>query len=441
MSNRNIEVLPANTLANGKVSFRNGNPVLRFEIGARDESLIGSSVRLCGKFAVFKGVSAFVVVEIPVDATKQFMSESTGVYSVIDSLSFSTHRTKQSIETIRNYNKMLATYLPVKTSKADGITFLSNSALITPNFQSQRTAIVNNPKTLTGGNSFCLALTSGLLNSQEPIPLSDGWGLLGIEVTINLSPDANVFYSEDDSSASFTDAFYELSELSLVAETVIPDVATLASLNASPSNTFEFNTISTFYQTINSTNAVVNLNLGQSNVLGVFGSFVPVTFLNNMAQNGMLTSYPMNTDNKIAEIKSLIFNRANERFPLHYNIDTPQKDDDRIEVAPSDIVRNFLDSLDNFVNIQRTSVSPSNNRVLGFNGSGLNYKDYADGGLTAGIGVCYDKISGNGVNFSNVPFTLQIESDLTTANPNALYLFVHARNTMVSSGGSIQIMN
>tara|TARA_R110000744_G_scaffold322612_2_gene428564 strand:- start:5157 stop:6263 length:1107 start_codon:yes stop_codon:yes gene_type:complete len=368
------------------------------------------------------------------------MSDSTGVYSVFDSINFATHRTKQSIETIRNYNKMMATYLPAKTSQADGLTFLSNSALITPNFETQR-SFVNNPKTLTGGNSFCLALTSGLLNSQEPIPLSDTWGLGGLELTINLSPDANVFYSEDDSSASFTNAFYELSELSLVAETVVPDADTLARLNSSPSNTFEFNTISTFYQTINSTNAVVNLNLGQSNVLGVFGSFVPVTFLNNMAQNGMLTSYPMNAGNRIAEIKSLVFNRANERFPLHYNIDTPQRDDSRIEVAPADIVKNFLDSLDNFVNIQRTSVSPSNTRVVGFNGSGLPYKSVAEGGLAAGIGVCYDKISGNGVNFQNVPFTLQIESDLTTDNPNALYLFVHARNTMVSSNGSVQIMN
>ena len=439
--NKNIEVLPANTLANGKVSFKNGNPVLRFEIGERDEYLIGGSVRLCGKFSAFKGVSASGVGEIPVDATRQFMSDSTGVYSVIDQLSFSTHRTKQSIETIRNYNKMMATYLPSKTSSADGINWLSNNALITPNFEGQRETFVNNPKTLTGGNSFCISLTSGLLNSQEPIPLSRTWGLGGLEISINLSPDVNVFYSESDTSTSFTDAFYELSELSLVAETVVPDAQTLARLNSSPSNTFEFNTISTFYQTINSTNAVINLNLGQSNVLGVFGSFVPVTFLNNLSQNGMLTSYPMNTNNAIAEIKQLVFNRANQRFPLHYNLDTPQKDDDRIEVAPSDVVRNFLDALDNFVNIERTSVSPTNNRVVGFNGSGLDYKKYAEGGLTAGIGVVYDKISGNGVDFSNVPFTLQIESDLTTDNPNALYLFVHARNTMVSSGGSVQIMN
>ncbi len=336
---------------------------------------------------------------------------------------------------------MMATYLPAKTSSADGINWLSNNALITPNFEGQRETFVNNPKTLTGGNSFCISLTSGLLNSQEPIPLSRTWGLGGVEVSINLSPDVNIFYSESDTSTSFTDAFYELSELSLVAETVVPDAETLSRLNSSPSNTFEFNTISTFYQTINSTNAVVNLNLGQSNVLGVFGSFVPVTFLNNLSQNGMLTSYPMNTNNAIAELKSLVFNRANQRFPIHYNIDTPQKDDDRIEVAPSDVVRNFLDALDNFVNIERTSVSPTNNRVVGFNGSGLDYKKYAEGGLTAGIGVVYDKISGNGVDFSNVPFSLQIESDLTTDNPNALYLFVHARNTMVSSGGSVQIMN
>ena len=439
-SNRNIHVLPANTLSNGVVSHRHGNPVLRFEIGEREEYLLGHTLRLCGRFSAFRNASTDGSGIVPTEDTNQYMSDKLGVYSVLESLSFSTMKTKQNLESIRNYNSFLGSYLPCKSSKSQSMTFMNNQALIMPNFESQRLSIVNNEKTKTGGNSFCLSLVSGLTSGQNPIPLSSQWGIGGLEISINLAPDSNVFYSGDDTSASFSNAYYELSDLYLVAETVLPSPDQLSQLMRSPSNTFEFNTITSFYQTINSTNAIVNLNLGQSNVLGVFGSFVPVSFLNNLTQNGLSSLYPRNLGTAPAVIRSAIFNRANERFPIHYNLDTMQKDNASIESAPIDIVKNFMDAMDNFINLEATSITPANNRVISSNAVGLDYKKVPLGGMTAGIGCVYDKISGNGVSFKNVPFSLQLETDLTTDNPNALYLFVHSRNTLVSKNGSIQIM-
>ena len=130
-SNHNIQLAPTNVLANGRVSFKNGNPVLRFEIGERDEYLLGQTLRLVGKFSVFRNAGR----DLPVEATQIQMPSNLGVYSCIDTLGFNTMRTKQSLEYIKNYNKFIASYLDCSTSKQDAMTYLNNQALIMPNFE------------------------------------------------------------------------------------------------------------------------------------------------------------------------------------------------------------------------------------------------------------------------------------------------------------------
>lgn len=451
-SNKNIQVNPANTLANGKVSFKNGNPVIRFEIGERDEYLLGHTIRLCGKFCIFADAAETV----PVDGTQCRMPENLGVYSVLDTLSFSTMRTKQNLEYIKNYNRFMASYLQCSVSKEDQITYLNNQALTMPNFETQRLGVVNNT---TGGagtrNSFCLPLISGVTAGGNPIPLSSDWGIGGLEITLNLAPDSNVLFSASNATSRITNGFYELSELTLVAETVSPSPDDLIGLRGQSQNTFEFNTITSFYQTINSTNSTVNLNLGQSHVLSVFGTFVPARYLNNLEQNGQSTLYPLNlatagtalNSSSVgkASIEQVIWTRQGERFPKQFNIDTPQRDNADDEAAPPEIARGYIEAVGSFIKGTRSQVSPSTNFVTD-NAEhaqvalGKFYKMIPDGGMAAGIGVAYDTVSGQGVDFSQVPWGCQIVSKLTTDNPNSLFLFVHSRNTLVSSNGSIQIM-
>ena len=451
-SNKNIQINPANTLANGKVSFKNGNPVLRFEIGEREEYLLGHTLRLVGKFCIFADAAE----TLPTSATNVRMPENLGVYSVLDTLSFSTMRTKQNLEYIKNYNKFMASYLQCSVSKEDQITYLNNQALTMPNFETQRLSVVNN---LSGGagtrNSFCLPLISGITSGGNPIPLSADWGIGGMEITINLAPDSNVLFSAGTDTSTFTNGFYELSELSLVGETVSPSPEDLMGLRGQSQNTFEFNTITSFYQTINSTNSTINLNLGQSHVLSVFGTFVPARYLNNLEQNGQSTLYPLNLASDTTALNSssvgaaylsqVIWTRQGERFPKQFNIDTPQRDNADDESAPPEIARGYIEAVGSFINGTRSQVSPNTNFVVenaepAQLAQGKFYKLIPDGGMAAGIGVAYDTVSGQGVDFSQVPWGCQIVSNLTTDNPNSLFLFVHSRNTLVSSNGSIQIM-
>jgi len=421
-------ILPSNHLANATVSYARGNPVVRFEIGESNRTLLPSSLRLVGKIKIYKDASKGT----PVEATNLQIPNNLGVYSTFDSLSFRTQRTKSEIETINSYNRFMSSYLPITTSLQDSLSHLNESSLIAPNPQMTVDTIVNNAS-VTTGNSFCVPLISGFTSSNNPYPLS----MQGVEVTIQLAPDSNVLFSTGTSSASFTDGFYEFSDLRLICEVVDTGVA------PPPSMTYEYNTISSFYNTINSTNAQISLNLGQSRVLGVFGSFVPTNFINNLTENGLATLYPRKSRTESAVIEQLVFTRAGERFPLIYNLDTVQKDLAGDESADAQIVRNYLNAVVQFSKLNRTNASPVNTFVKddGANGNPYGYKEVIQGGMAgAGIGVAFDVISGQGVDFSRVPFGINMDVDLINDFPNALYLFVHSKQTLVMSPSGVQVI-
>ena len=55
--NYNLNISPANHLANASVSYKNGNPVVRFEIGESNRVLLPSSIRLVGSYHVYSDAS------------------------------------------------------------------------------------------------------------------------------------------------------------------------------------------------------------------------------------------------------------------------------------------------------------------------------------------------------------------------------------------------
>ena len=186
--NYNLSISPANHLANANVSYRNGNPVVRFEIGESNRVLLPSSLRLVGSYHVYSDAAR----SVPVEATALETPSNLGVYATLDSLSFRTQRSKSEIETISGYNRFMSTYLPVTSSLQDGIGHLGESALVAPNPQFNKETVVNNAS-VTTGNSFCIPLISGFTSSNNPYPLYSQ----GVEVTLQLSPDSQVMFSTE----------------------------------------------------------------------------------------------------------------------------------------------------------------------------------------------------------------------------------------------------
>ena len=430
----NIEVVPSNITSNGSVSFKNGNPVIQFIIGEQDRMLIGNSVRFTGKFAAYLATGK----SSTSDVSNLAMSEKLGVYSTIDTLTIKSQRTGQTIESIRHYNRFLSSYLPVTTSKQDGIGHLSQSALILPNYAAQTQSVVNIPSSSSTKNSFCINLPCGLLNGGEPIPLmAEAVG--GLIVEIHLAPDSNVFHSASDGdSASYTGSFYEFEDVTLVAELMEPDAQALQNMKQSQSGTYEYNSISSYYQTINSGNGIINFQLGLSRVLGVFANIVPAAHINNLKFDGLATLYPTNTTGLSADITELFFTRNGSKFPIDYNINTLQQADGANLTGDSQIYHHFVNAIQKFADNTRTSLNPQNFRL---SDSTRFDKDFAFGGCGFGIGVAFDSISDQGVDYRNVNFGINMALDLTSDSPQAFFVFAHAKNTLVYGPQGLQVLN
>ena len=435
---KNLQITPSNVTSTGKISYRNGQPVLQFIIGEADMSLIGSSIRLCGYFRV-RGNDTDSN-SVPQNGSNIRMSEQLGMFSVIDQLVIKSQATHQVIEEIKNYNRFMTSYLPVTSSTEDSIGHLSQQALTCPNYNAQTIGVVNIPTGNTkeageiAGNAFCIHLPCGLFNGRVPIPLMPNGqgGLGGLLVEVHLAPDSNVLFSQDGGATDMNDCFYEMSNVYLTAEAVVADQA------VPPAQTYEFNSISSYFTTFNSANAIINFNLGLSRVLGVFGNMVPAKMINNIEANGLSNNYPQNSGNTAADINQIFFLRGGEKFPIEYNIDTIQKDLATNVTGDSQIVQEYMNAVQKFSAISRTTANPKTMEVSGTSAGVMNTR--IDGGSVFGIGVAYDVISGNGVDFRTQNFGINMDVGINTDSPQALYLFVHSKQTLAFSQNGIQIM-
>ena len=218
----------------------------------------------------------------------------------------------------------------------------------------------------------------------------------------------------------------------------------LSKLMSRTSDTFNFNSISTFSSTLESTNAIINFQLGLSRVLAAFVNFVPSSFINNLAQNGYITSFPARANGTLVSIKDVSFQKNGERFPLEYTVDTNVKADPKVRTVDPQVIKEFASSIMPETQHLRTSISPVNtNRFFTMaNGAGAtDYDSIPEGGPVYGVGVLYDMLDSDGVSFQSDAFTLSMDTSLDDANPNTAYLFVKAKNTLAFSPQGIQVLS
>tara|TARA_R110000803_G_scaffold34301_2_gene74955 strand:- start:2470 stop:3813 length:1344 start_codon:yes stop_codon:yes gene_type:complete len=439
-----LQIQPSNIISTNKVSFKNGNPVIQFIIGEQDKYLIGNSLRFTGNIECLEGAVA-ATARPPVNASTASIDPKLGVYSVISEVAIFSQRSKQQIEHIRHYGRFLSSYLPTLSSKQEGMGHMNKTQCSIPNNEVERLGFVNNVNgsgggagTQFNGNSFCLHLPSGLLNSQEPIPLSaNGWGVGGLMIEITLENDSQVFFGRD--GVALNDVFYQLSNMNLICEVVNPSADTLSSLSSQTQGSMEYNSISSYYTSVNSTNAIINFNLGLTKCLGAFFNVVPSQDLNNTSKNGFLCLPFTNTDGSVARLNQLIWTRGGVKFPYQFNIDTnvmTLASGIAYNVEDPQVIMNVISSFMPIQDVKHTQLSPINfNRP-----QGVGDHKVADGGYMFGVGVAFDNISNAGIDFSTVNLGIQMEIALTTDHPQTIFLFVRNKNTLIFNQNGLQVI-
>jgi hypothetical protein len=431
VSKKYLAIQPNNVPSSGKVSHARGNPVLTVSLGRQDAALDLSSLRLSGDLNIWANAAGNVHPAVGTAAEAR-ASHKLGIYGVIDQLVFRHAETKQVVEHIRHYGRFMSSYLPVMAGSQDTAGHLSETSLIYPNYQSFRDSVIRS----TGASPFCVALPSGLTlgSSSGMLPLDK----MPLEIEIHLAPDSQFFYSSNGNPATISNCFYELSNIELACEVTYGQT----SANA---GAFSFNSITSYFSTIETTNSIINYNLGLSKVLGAFVNFVPSTFVNNLAQDGFLTYMPTKgaaSGSVVANLETISFLRNGERFPSSFEVQSVRTASNETSVVDPQVIKSFLSSIVPEKMHTRTNASPltTNRNFTGAQNAVTGYRNMPDAGAVYGVGVLYDMLDSEGVDFTDAQFSIQMTNTLDDGNPVSAYLFIKSKVTVAWNASGVQIL-
>ena len=440
MSSRYIEIRPDNIPADGKISFKNGFPVLSFTISAQSGMLDPRSIRIVGEFAAYKDNLA-----TPTPLTNGdhiTMNNRLGIYNLIDTLTIRSQRSKMICESIRHYAKYMNTYMALTSSAlGDQLGHLSQTCLIQPNSVTFRKSVMESPTTSKAQtNSFSAHIPCGFVQSGNMVDLRpDAFG--GIVIEFLLQPDSNVLFQLAGDTTGIGDAHYELSNLKLTCEIQEPGDTPPA-----PEGTMDFNTITSLYTSINSTNAQIQYSLALRQVHSAFMTFMPVSNINTLTNDGQATTYPSGVGSSkttLAKIKRVQFPKGGVKYPadFDYVANTEETGNTASRLPDPLIVKGLVDALVPAYGMGRSSASPANmNRDYNMTTSIAGEKSYNNiplGGSIMGLGVKYGL--GGGEDFSMEQFGVSIDSELTADNPIGVYIFIKSAAQLVYNRNGVQL--
>lgn len=446
-----FEILPSNQPANNTYSFRQGNPIITFNIGATNKLLRASSVRINGKLTIFDADGKLVGNNNINQSRKGQTADRTtanvrlnsrvGVNSLFQNVSLSSNDTNQTLESVRQYGRLCATVLPSTHSTED---FMSNQAVVELNtgLESASADLVNNTI------NFSCRLLAGMLQGGNAIPLGVN-GVRGLTIQLELVSDQQLLFGADAGNAG--GAFYQVSDLSITGDMLVPDAEGQQKLAVPGNGAFQYNSYNNLYSVIDSGDATQTYNLAQSSVLDIFHNFLPVSHANNYSQDGFGTSMLQTTDaagstyDGTAVLQKVSFSRGGMKLKLDYDLDVQtQSQEGRPETG---VMVNALNALRPFSKISKLTNQPL---LLNFGGqdeviyeqSGLQPFSAVDAGKrNFAIGLSIDNLSGVGVDFRGQSYATRIQSTLDGKSPNAVYTYVLSKNTLVYSPQGIMVQS
>lgn len=453
-----VEILPMNPPPNNAFSFKNGNPIVQFQIANADKMLLGSSLRLNGTLRVNGGASTEAVPVIANNGGTNpngnkggarvavCLNERVGVHSCIQQINLSS-QTNQTLETIRNYGRYLASVIPTTHSQTDLDTSLSNKSLNASRTENAA-LLVNNDV------GFSIPLLTGMLNSANPIPLGNA-GIRGLLIQLELAPDQMVLSGYEDSGGASQNnaadnggAFYQLRDLSLTYDLLVPDETGRTKMSTSASGSFMYNSVQNLYSVINSSDTTQALNLGTANTLSVIHNFIPTTHINNYANDSFSTGELLNATAGVydtaVDINEVSYMKGGVKFPLDYEIDTAQQS---LDNRPLTLLKKEYNNAIKPINMYNHSLQSLNTdnqlptKVAVATGSPQSSFTDSQPNKVFGLGVNFDPVSRVGVNYKNTPYSIRIRSTLNGSSPNSIYTYTLARNTLQYSPAGIMVMS
>jgi len=455
---RKNHIVAINTPQNGEYSFKNGSSLINFFLPSAPVALLTQSLKLNFKLRVNKPSSTFQnPVLVNNNANKGgteynlTMDERVGVGSIIDTITWSSGNTQQTLENIRGYGRLLSTTNPYHNSqyKMDGMVQGGNSVC------SSRSKISAN---LVNTEIFCsIDLKCGLLEGvRDGIILMGNNGVNGLNLLIQLQNDQMTFLSKNSGTSlpetDAVDAFYSINSVNLSYNTLEFTPEVTEELQKPSKGEMSYASYSYIYSVINSADDQQVLNLGGKNTLSIFTSSLPTSHLNNIKHNSFSTGNLKNATNGVydqdAILKRVSFVRNGELSPYNNFIEVTESSTNN---TPRPVIIDSAKQALDVSNSTETLISPAteNNLLTRTNIDGnevfsmnVAVSTETQSNPCVAYGVNFDNIGGVGRNFSgNNTYGLRLQSSLSGNAPNSLTSFVRSRNTLIYDNSSISVVS
>ena len=462
-SSKYITIRPDNVSSDATISFKAGFPILKFTIQSQAGLLDPRTIRINGDLSVFKNGAREAVRSD--DPNKITMDNRLGAFALWDQLVIRHAKSKSVCEHIRHYNRYMQTYLALTSSKQDLMGHMNQAILSEPNSEAMFLNVVSSGTVAEGvagqgviPKSFSCHLPSGFIMSGNTINLMES-SFGGIEVELHLAPDSNVLFSQGGATAGVENAFYELSNLTLSCEVMEVPAEAMAAAQAQTSGALEFNTVTSLYTSISTSNAQIQYSLGLRNLQSCFMSFVPSEHLNTLTDNGLVASYPGKRDNSLVRFKRVQWLKGGAKYPVDFDVVGTTETAGNATVAEvgefttsdSQLARQFIESVVPEYAEDRVSITQRNasrNYTMLDTGGNDTYKRVVDGGACFGLGMRYSKFN-LGQDFSKEQWGVSLETDIGENDlglpqpvglAQSVFIFFKAKAVLAWSESGVQML-
>lgn len=448
-----------NRTNDGNFSYSKGNPVIRFDFAATNKLLDTSSLRLCCKVRMYKGDGNAPNNNQNATGNPAFQSQlsaNNGTASLLNTVSLTTG-SGASIETIRNYPRLVASVLQQTNSWGDYSTNLMYLQGSTANdkCEGRMCNLASGNKGKEYSFSVAMPLLCGFLMRGDNINLSNRGGIGGMSVSLTLSPDVFSVFGAD--AAGLGGSYIEMIDPVLTGQFIIPN----DDRDLPDTGTIVYNSWTALYNVNQASDNTYGYNLGLGAVVSQFNNNIPVPNINNYLQNCSLTTQLLRNDNTVppnqiwkAPITTTSTEKGGVFYPLDFVVDEDKNAPTSAAASSTDAYQDpvfdalrFRYSLDSIKPYRRTShllagaVSENVMTDSAWTGK-YNYnnpqvydygvlptgRDYVINGTVFSVGTRYDGLgTGTGsVDFKNSQFSERLTSKLDGNSPNGLYsYFLH----------------
>ena len=401
IGNRQYFVIkPINSSPDG---FGHNSGLSQIKFSLSNQNKVVESLRLVGEFYSYNGAGAHIGKANGVAGAAVYdynTPRKAGLNGMFSTITISSKTQGRVIERVNNIHRLASTVNTSLNSQEDMDCDIMGWA-------------VNNQKVAERlgliGQPFMLNLPMGLLNSGSDVLDLSNNGFAGLNITLSMNTDSTIYGGTD---ANTNKPYAVVKQVSLVGVWRNVD-------SDSKGRVIPFNTYSSYFNVLNSSNESVSTTLGLSNVTGMFANFLATA---------NSSSYTAECDDltQLDNLNRVCFGKGGKLRPNSYRVrPVPSVDN---QGTSNQVLRQYNASLKPFNDIRHSNVN-------------LQSTISDTNGENSGVGVRYTTTGGSGESFQNSVFQVTLESDLGTSSnvPTGMYSFFVNQNVVGVRGGQVAV--